>query len=179
MKSTTKYLIAVVAVVLVIAAIAAVGMMSRSSETQTAAVPAQNTPEATANAESKADVKDAGTAAPQKAENPAPVKTEEPIVMPTFMYFISSSDANVSAAKEVYNSLSAEYGDRVKFELKDVDAEPDLKERFMINQEDSPIPMKTPTLIMLDVHNNISTIGLSECTDAEILRKAIEKALAA
>ena len=49
----------------------------------------------------------------------------------------------------------------------------------MVNKEDSPIPMKTPTLIMLDVHNNISAIGLSECVDKEILKNAIEKALAA
>lgn len=176
MKSTTKYLIGVVAIVLIIAAVAAFGMRPKpeqtdngsTAQTQSTVAPEQNTDTAQNNTPPASNAPQQSSAA-QKQEK----------VMPTFMYFVSKSDASYDAAKAVYDELSAEYKDRVKFELKDVDAEPDLKERFMINQPDSPIPMKTPTLIMLDVNNNISTIGLSECTDKEILKQSIEKALAA
>jgi ABC-type transport system substrate-binding protein len=167
MKSTTKYLIGVVAVVLVIAVIAAFGMRRTDSNTDDGTAPATDAPQSDT-------VQTSG-----EAEAQQPAETEDPTVLPTFMYFVSKSDESYDAAKAVYDELEAEYSGRVKFDLKDVDAEPDLKERFMINQEDSPIPMKTPTLIMLDVHNNISTIGLSECTDKATLKQAIEKALAA
>lgn len=159
MKTNTKYLIGIVAIVLIIAAIAAFGMKSAPSETS------RDNPNATASA------------APNVQQVPSAQQSQEPTVMPTFMYFVSPNDSKYDDAIKVFNQLASEYGDRVKFELKDVDAEPDLKERFMINQEDSPIPMNTPTLIMLDVHNNISTIGLSECTDKDTLKSAIEKAL--
>lgn len=107
----------------------------------------------------------AGTAQPQQK------------VKPTFMYFVAKSDAAYDAAIAVAKELENEYGDRVKFMIQDVDENPELKERYMINQEDSPLPMKTPTLIMLDVNNDISTMGLSECTDKQTLKDAIEKAL--
>lgn len=159
MKTNTKYLIGIVAIVLVIAAVAALGMKNKPSESNTD------------------NRQNESSSAPVSQQIPTAQQTEEPKVMPTFMYFVSPSDEKYDEALKVFNQLSSEYGDNVKFEIKDVDAEPDLKERFMINQEDSPIPMKTPTLIMLDVHNNISTIGLSECTDMDTLKQAIEKAL--
>ena len=165
MKTNTKYLIGVVAVVLVIAGIAAFGMTKSPTD----------------------DNNSAATAAPMEqlttpivVEDPnapaSPEKTEAPLVLPTFMYFVSKNDASYDEAKKVYDELAAEYEGRVKFELKDVDENPELKEKFMINI-DSPIPMHTPTLIMLDVHNDLSTIGLSECTDKEVLKNCIEKAL--
>lgn len=171
MKSTTKYLIGVVAVVLIIASVTAVSMLSKpdsgsqsgESQTHSDATPARN----------ELHIPNTNTDAQQGSEAP------KEKVTPTFMYFVSKNDAAYDAAKAVFDELSAEYKDKVKFELKDVDAEPDLKERFMINLEDSPIPMKTPTLIMLDTNNDISTIGLSECTDKATLKAAIDKALGA
>ena len=164
MKTNTKYLIGIVAIVLIIAVIAAFGMRDKQSD----------------------DVQTAATAAPtaqvgagEVIQQIPPVNTNEPKVMPTFMYFVSKNDASYDAAKAVYDELAAEYGDKVKFQLMDVDEHPEYKDNYMINLEDSPILMHTPTLIMLDVHNNISTIGLSECTDKATLKAAIEKALAA
>lgn len=159
MKTNTKYLIGIVAIVLVIAAVAALGIRNKPSEN---------------DADNQSNV---SATAPVSQQAPISQQTEEPKVMPTFMYFVSPSDEKYDEALKVFNQLASEYGDRVNFEIKDVEAEPELKERFMINQEDSPVPMKTPTLIMLDVHNNLSTIGLSECTDKDTLKQAIEKAL--
>ncbi len=162
MKTNTKYLIGIVTIVLVIAAIAALGMRNKPSDD------AQSTPT------------DAPTVQTGEVLEQIPsVNTNEPKVMPTFMYFVSKNDASYNDAKAVYDELSAEYGDKVKFQLMDVDEHPEYKDNYMINLEDSPIPMHTPTLIMLDVRNNISTIGLSECTDKSTLKAAIEKALAA
>lgn len=98
-------------------------------------------------------------------------------VQPTFMYFVAKSDANYDEAMKVAQELEAEYGDRVKFMVQDVDEHPELKENYMINQEDSPMPRHTPTLIMLDTNNDISSMNLSECTDKEALKTEIEKAL--
>lgn len=159
MKTNTKYLIGIVAIVLVIAAVAAFGMRNKPSDS---------------DADNQQNV---SATAPSSQQAPISQTTDEPKVMPTFMYFVSPNDEKYDEALKVFNQLADEYVDKVKFEIKDVDAEPELKERFMINQEDSPVPMKTPTLIMLDVHNNLSTIGLSECTDKDTLKQAIEKAL--
>lgn len=174
MNTNTKYLIGVVAAVLIIAAIAAVGIFKGDTNQNsgggenTAAVSEQNTNEQNKNTQS------------QNKPVKTPVEaTQEPLVLPTFMYFVAPSDALYNDAVKVYEELSKEYEGKVRFELKDVDAEPELKERYMVNLPDSPVPMHTPTLIMLDVHNNISTIGLTECVDKETLKAAIEKALAA
>jgi ABC-type glycerol-3-phosphate transport system substrate-binding protein len=105
-------------------------------------------------------------------------KDEETKVQPTFMYFVAKSDASYNEAMAVVGELQKEYGKKVKFMVQDVDENPELKERYMINLEDSPINIHTPTLIMLDTNNDISSFGqLSECTDKEKLKAEIEKAL--
>lgn len=102
--------------------------------------------------------------------------TQKPKVTPTFMYFVAKSDPEYDTAISVAKELEAQYGDKVKFEVLDVDENPELKQKYSINQEGVTF-MQTPTLIMLDVDNDISFIGESKVTDKETLKGAIDKAL--
>lgn len=121
---------------------------------------------------------DAGSGTAQGTSSSTQTATsEQKKVQPTFMYFVSKSDANYDEAMAVVAELGEEYGERVKFRVLDVDENPEYKENYMINQEDSPMPRHTPTLIMLDTNNDICSMNLSNCTDKETLKAEIEKAL--
>lgn len=97
-------------------------------------------------------------------------ETEEKVkVTPTFMYFVSSADADYNQAMSVVESLKTSYGEQVKFDIVNVDENPDVKQNF-------PVDGQTPALIMLDTSNDICAFEL-KCSDEERLKVAIEKAL--
>ena len=90
---------------------------------------------------------------------------------PTFMYFVSGADADFDKAMEVVVELKAEYGEKIKFDIHNIDETPEDKENF-------PVDGMTPALIMLDTKNNISAMEF-KCTDIEKLKNDIDMALAA
>ena len=129
--------------------------------------------ESTPKAEEKTAEKTTEKAAPaeekavnQSAEESAPAEK----VTPTFMYFVSKNDADYSAGMSAVESLKKEYGDKVKFEIADIDEKPELKDNFQL------VVGQTPALIMLNTSNDISALEF-KCTDTDTLKKDIENAL--
>ena len=93
----------------------------------------------------------------------------EPEYKPTFMYFVSASDENYNDAMTVVGELQEEYGDRVTFDIHNIDETPEDKENF-------PVDGTTPTLIMLNINNDISAMEFM-CVDKATLVNDIENAL--
>ncbi len=143
----------------------------KTEETKNAST--NNDAESTTKAEKKTDGKTAEKAAPaeEKAVNQS-VEESEPAekVTPTFMYFVSKSDADYAAGLSAVESLKKEYGDKVKFEIADIDEKPELKDNFQL------VVGQTPALIMLNTSNDISALEF-KCTDTDTLKKDIENAL--
>lgn len=143
----------------------------KKEETKNAST--NNNAESTTKAEKKTDGKTAEKAAPaeektvnQRAEESEPAEK----VTPTFMYFVSKSDADYAAGLSAVESLKKEYGDKVKFEIADIDEKPELKDNFQL------VVGQTPALIMLNTSNDISALEF-KCTDTDTLKKDIENAL--
>lgn len=143
----------------------------KTEETKNAST--NNDAESTTKAEKKTDEKTAEKAAPaeektvnQSAEESEPAEK----VTPTFMYFVSKSDADYAAGLSAVESLKKEYGDKVKFEIADIDEKPELKDNFQL------VVGQTPALIMLNTSNDISALEF-KCTDTDTLKKDIENAL--
>ncbi len=143
----------------------------KTEETKNAST--NNDAESTTKAEKKTDGKTAEKAAPaeektvnQSAEESEPAEK----VTPTFMYFVSKSDADYAAGLSAVESLKKEYGDKVKFEIADIDEKPELKDNFQL------VVGQTPALIMLNTSNDISALEF-KCTDTDTLKKDIENAL--
>ena len=144
---------------------------NKTEETKTTQT--NNDAESTPKAEEKTDGKTAEKAAPaeekavnQSAEESAPAEK----VTPTFMYFVSKNDADYAAGMSAVESLKKEYGDKVKFEIADIDEKPELKDNFQL------VVGQTPALIMLNTSNDISALEF-KCTDTDTLKKDIENAL--
>lgn len=93
-------------------------------------------------------------------------KEQEKVYTPTFMYFVSKSDAEYEKTMGIIEELKKEYDGKVVFDIKDVDKEPELKESF-------PVDGETPALIMLNIHNDISGFEY-RCNDKEKLIQCIE-----
>ena len=143
----------------------------KTEETKNAST--NNDAESTTKAEKKTDGKTAEKAAPaeEKAVNQSAEESEpEEKVTPTFMYFVSKSDADYAAGLSAVESLKKEYGDKVKFEIADIDEKPELKDNFQL------VVGQTPALIMLNTSNDISALEF-KCTDTDTLKKDIENAL--
>lgn len=143
----------------------------KTEETKNAST--NNDAESTTKAEEKTDGKTAEKAAPaeEKAVNQSAEESEpEEKVTPTFMYFVSKSDADYAAGLSAVESLKKEYGDKVKFEIADIDEKPELKDNFQL------VVGQTPALIMLNTSNDISALEF-KCTDTDTLKKDIENAL--
>lgn len=96
--------------------------------------------------------------------------TEEPVVTPTFVYFVSQNDANYAEAMEVVEKLKAEYDGKINFDIRDFDEDPENANNFAF------IAGNTPALIMLDIHNSPCDFVLKS-TDETALRASITKAL--
>lgn len=147
----------------------------KTEETKNASTNAStnNDSESTTKAEKKTDGKTAEKAAPaeEKAVNQSAEESEPAEkVTPTFMYFVSKSDADYAAGLSAVESLKKEYGDKVKFEIADIDEKPELKDNFQL------VVGQTPALIMLNTSNDISALEF-KCTDTDTLKKDIENAL--
>ncbi len=143
----------------------------KTEETKNAST--NNDAESTTKAEKKTDGKTAEKAAPaeEKAVNQSAEESEPAEkVTPTFMYFVSKSDADYAAGLSAVESLKKEYGDKVKFEIADIDEKPELKDNFQL------VVGQTPALIMLNTSNDISALEF-KCTDTDTLKKDIENAL--
>ena len=143
MDKKTKIAAAVIAAVGIIAAViifAAKGMQKKNTAPEVTAAPVQ-----------------------------AVTETDEKKYTPTFMYFISKSDAGFDATNGMIEDLKKEYDGRVKFDIINVDDTPEAKENF-------PVDQQTPALIMLNTSNNISAIEF-KCSDKQVLRQYIEAAL--
>lgn len=143
----------------------------KTEETKNAST--NNDAESTTKAEKKTDGKTEEKAAPaeEKAVNQSAEESEPAEkVTPTFMYFVSKSDADYAAGLSAVESLKKEYGDKVKFEIADIDEKPELKDNFQL------VVGQTPALIMLNTSNDISALEF-KCTDTDTLKKDIENAL--
>ena len=94
---------------------------------------------------------------------------EEKVYTPTFMYFVSNSDADFEKTAAMLDELKKEYGDKITFEIKNIDDEPELKDNF-------PVEGQTPALIMLNTSNDISAFEF-QCSDKHKLIECIKNAL--
>lgn len=107
------------------------------------------------------------------AQSEDETKQEEPAktYTPVFMYFVSKSDEGYNEYMSMIEELKAEYGEKVTFDIVDVDEEPEAKENF-------PVDGNTPTLIMTNTNNDISALEF-KCSDKARLTEDIEKSLGA
>lgn len=94
---------------------------------------------------------------------------EQVEVTPTFMFFSSKSDTDYESTMAAVNELQEAYGDRIKFDLIDIDENPEAKENF-------PVEGQTPVLIMLNTSNDISAFEF-KITDKAKMEDAIKNAL--
>lgn len=88
---------------------------------------------------------------------------------PTFMYFVSKNDNGYAEYMKMVDELKTQYGDSIKFDIVDVDENPESKKNF-------PVDGNTPTLIMTDTNNDISAIEF-KCSDKSRLTADIDAAL--
>lgn len=102
------------------------------------------------------------------ADNEGAVE-EEKVYTPTFMYFVSNSDTDFEKTTAMLDELKKEYGDKITFEIKNIDDEPELKDNF-------PVEGQTPALIMLNTSNDISAFEF-QCSDKDKLIECIKNAL--
>lgn len=92
---------------------------------------------------------------------------EEKVYKPTFMYFVTNKD--YEDTKKIIEKLENEYKQKVVFEIKNIDKEPEIKNNF-------PVEGKTPALIMLNTNNDISAFEF-KCSDYKKLKSCIDIAL--
>lgn len=97
------------------------------------------------------------------AQTATPIETGAEDNMPTFIYFVTNADSDAEAT---YNKLEKEYKKKVRFELRNIDDEPELANNF-------PVGGNTPALIMLSPTGDISNI-LFKTADYDTLKSAIE-----
>ncbi len=95
---------------------------------------------------------------------------DENKVEPTFMYFVSKSDATYEEEIKAVESLKEKYDGKVVFDIKDVDEDPDSLKSFPM------VEGNTPFLIMLDTNNDLCAFEPS-MSDKKELAKVIDEAL--
>jgi thioredoxin-like negative regulator of GroEL len=182
-----KYLMAAIAAIVIIAAVVVIIFAAKNASD----TPAKTnvTPTATATTDSEENIANEETTISEetpegnlesdtevstntstdtsKTENE--VSSEAQKVTPTFMYFISESDTGYEQTNTMLKELQEQYGDRVRFDIVNVDENPDAKKNF-------PVDGQTPALIMLNTSNDISALEF-QCSDKDTLIKDIENAL--
>lgn len=121
------------------------------------------TPEPQAVATASPEAAESG----ETAEETASPEQEEKVYTPTFMYFVSASDDGHDATMVMIEKLKNEYGEKVKFDIRNIDEYPELTENFPVGDG------RTPTLIMLNTKNEISNI-LFNNSNREDLKAAID-----
>lgn len=95
---------------------------------------------------------------------------DENKVAPTFMYFVSKSDATYEEEMKAVEDLKEKYNGKVVFDVKDVDEDPDSLKSFPM------VEGNTPFLIMLDTNNDLCAFEPS-ISDKKELAKVIDGAL--
>ena len=91
-------------------------------------------------------------------------------VTPTIMYFISNSDESFDAENTVMEELQAEYGDKVNFDVINIDENTEAASNF-------PVQGNTPMVIMLNTSNDISAMS-PKTYEKDALKEIIDAALA-
>ena len=99
------------------------------------------------------------TSAPQKATMKE---------MPTFMYYVSSSDENFDKTNEIVEELKKEYEGKVQFKIINIDEAADASQLLVSKGQ-------TPTLIMTGKTNE--TEIKSKCNNKDELKQCIENAI--
>lgn len=102
------------------------------------------------------------------SKNTSDTQEEKKVYTPTFMYFVSNSDADYKKAMASVDSLKKEYGDKVKFDIINVDENPEVLENF-------PVAGQTPTVIMLNTNNDICAFT-PKISDEKELKEIIDGA---
>ena len=110
--------------------------------------------------------------AEQKSENntASDDTAEEKKVTPTFMFFVTKQDADYDKAMKAVEELKKAYGDKINFDITDIDEEPEAKENFAL------VVGNTPALIMLNTSNDISDLKMKISDKAE-MEASIKNAL--
>ncbi|MCI8980083.1 MAG: hypothetical protein HFE51_06170 [Clostridia bacterium] len=103
-----------------------------------------------------------------KADEPQQQTAEK--VTPTFMYFISSKDADFDKTNEMIAELQSEYADEINFNIINVDTDTEALKNFPL------VDGNTPALIMLNTSNDISAMEF-KCSDKSKLKDDIKAAL--
>lgn len=93
-------------------------------------------------------------------------ETLRPDAKPMFKFFYNSSDEKAAELMAVIEELENTYGDRVVFDISDLDEHPEYVEQFSI--------MAAPQLYMLEADGNFADIKLGVYDKAE-LEDAISK----
>ena len=90
-------------------------------------------------------------------------------VTPTFMYFVSNSDADFDSTQATVKELEEEYKGKINFNLINIDENTEAATNF-------PVQGNTPMLIMLNTSNDISAMA-PQCSDKDELKGYIDAAL--
>lgn len=90
-------------------------------------------------------------------------------VTPTFMYFVSGSDADFDKTQGMIEELKKEYDGKINFNIINIDEDSEAAKNF-------PVLGNTPALIMLNTANDISAMEF-QCADKDKLKTDIEAAL--
>jgi len=90
-------------------------------------------------------------------------------VTPTFMYFVSKSDADFDKTNAMVEELKTEYEGDVNFTLINIDEDTEAAANF-------PVQGNTPMLIMLNTANDISAMA-PKCADKDELKGYIDAAM--
>lgn len=96
-------------------------------------------------------------------------ETAETTYTPTFMYFVSNSDADFDKTNATVEELKKEYDGKVNFNIVNIDENKEAAENF-------PVDGNTPMLIMLNTANDISAMS-PKCSDKNELTEIIDAAL--
>ena len=100
-------------------------------------------------------------------EKTVKTSTGEVVKKPTFMYFVTMADLGDKTTKDSIDKLTEEFGDKVIFDIKNVDEDKKLLDNFPIVKDN------TPALIMLKADGDISTF-LFKTNEYDKLKSAIE-----
>lgn len=89
-------------------------------------------------------------------------------VIPTFKYFYTNAEKDT--VTPIIDELKVEYGDKVQFDIVNVDENKEILQNFQL------VDGNTPALIMLNTDNDISKLEF-QCTDIEVLKADIDETL--
>jgi thioredoxin-like negative regulator of GroEL len=108
------------------------------------------------------------TTTPKSGSDSTKNQTNAPTRKPTFMYFVSGSDEKAAETSQIIDSLKAKYGDKVEFDIRNIDENPDDAKNFSIAQ--------TPTLYLLDGNGDFKDMKFG-FSDQAALEESIGKVL--